>query len=227
MWRKPESPREVDVYKVVSPHPRILACETVPDGDGYISLEYHPNGDLWTYLVEKKPQLNTRIDWAVEIAEGIAHLHSNSVIWADAHFRNILVTHDLHVVLADFAFSVVAPAALHVFTTRPPPVFACPIGYYGRPPTHVDIFGFGVMLFALLANRFPWTSNLLPKDEEQIQALAYHGIRKFDTVDDSQLNECFGPILEKCFIPQYHTGAELLKELVDARKMRITRRLIA
>ncbi|KAJ7677597.1 hypothetical protein B0H17DRAFT_1206879 [Mycena rosella] len=94
--------------------------------------------------------LATCINWAIEIAEEIAHLHFKSVIWVDTHFCNVLVTDDLHVVLADFAFSIMDMSGLHFFTTMAPPVFACPTGYYGLPSTYVDIFGFGVMLFALL-----------------------------------------------------------------------------
>ncbi|KAJ6595915.1 hypothetical protein B0H10DRAFT_2089681 [Mycena sp. CBHHK59/15] len=61
----------------------------------------------------------------VELAEGLTHLNSKFFAWVDAHFRNILVTEDLHI-LADFACSIMTPARLHLFTTCPPPVFACP-----------------------------------------------------------------------------------------------------
>ncbi|KAF9014498.1 kinase-like protein [Hymenopellis radicata] len=158
-WLKPVSPRELEVYKAVTPHPRIVAFLGLADYDGYISLQYHPLGDLWTYILEKSPPLTRRIQWAVEIAEGLAHLHAKSIVWADAHLRNILVTEDLHVVLADFAFSAVNPPYFHWFTTTPPPIFACPHGYRGLKPTYPDIFGFGVILYALLMNRFPWMAD--------------------------------------------------------------------
>ncbi|KAJ7928100.1 kinase-like domain-containing protein, partial [Mycena leptocephala] len=98
--------------------------------------------------------LATRVDWGVGIAEGLAHLHSKSIVWADAHFRNILVTHDHDVVLADFVYSAILANLRdwpgHYFSTIPPPVFVCPDGYWGSPSsTYVDIFGFGIMFFAL------------------------------------------------------------------------------
>jgi hypothetical protein len=40
---------------------------------------------LWTYLIEHKPPLSTRIEWAIQIAEGLAHLQSHSIVWADPH----------------------------------------------------------------------------------------------------------------------------------------------
>ncbi|KAJ7147156.1 kinase-like domain-containing protein [Mycena crocata] len=200
-WQKPqpETPAnqiERKVYEAITPHPRIVAFYGVEDYN-YLSLQYHPNGDLWSYLVNKRPSLATRIDWAVEIAEGLAHLHSKNVYSVHVYFTPL--TNDLHVVLADFGYSVMNASLRHTFTTCPPPVFACPDGYYGRPPKHVDLFGFGVMLFALLVNRFPWTQNLTPGDDEQQKSYHTHAKRQFDTIDDPQLNELFGPILDRCF----------------------------
>ncbi|KAJ7796272.1 kinase-like domain-containing protein [Mycena olivaceomarginata] len=215
-WRKPFSQNEVTVYQAITPHPRILAFQGLSRYNDYIVLQHHPEGDLWSYLIQKQSSLPTRITWALEAAEGIAHLHSSSVVWADAHLRNILVTHDLHIVLADFAYSIINPHRLHWFTTRPPPIFACPVGYYGAAPTHVNIFGFGVILFALLTNRFPWTGTLTPSDDEQTQASSSHVNGKFDTIDDVELRETFGPVLEKCFKAEYPSGKELLYAMKTA-----------
>jgi serine/threonine protein kinase len=203
----------------ITPHPRILAFNGLVDGGAYLELQYHPNGDLLSYLWEKRPPLATRINWAVEIAEGLAHIHSKKVIWADAHFRNVLVTEDLHVVLADFAYSVMDSNTFHLFTTLPPPVYACPDFYIGSRSTYVDIFGFGVMLFALLMNRFPWTDDLNPELTKQVQTMSLHQAGSFDTLDDPELKTAFAPILDKCFYPRFADGSELLSELKQAREV--------
>ncbi|KAF7335235.1 Protein kinase domain-containing protein [Mycena sanguinolenta] len=214
-WHKPTSPTEERVYKTVC-HERILKYFTTGLSD--LELEFHPNGDLWSFLVVEKPQLTTRVEWAVQIAEGLAQLHSNSIVWSDAHFRNVLVTQDLNIVLCDFAFSVFNPQIYHDFTTAPPPIFIAPWGYFGLPPTYVDIFGFGVMLFALLANRFPWTDDLLPNMDAQTEAMAKHGRREFDTLEAfPDLNAHFGEVVTKCFQATYLTGTELLHDLKCAR----------
>ncbi|KAJ7637516.1 kinase-like domain-containing protein [Mycena rosella] len=214
-WRKPASSPEEYVYQKVH-HDRILKYFTTRDG--YLDLEFHPNGDLWTYLVEKKPPLTTRIEWAVQIVEGLAH-HSHFIVWADADFRNILVTANIDIVLCDFAYSVSSPDPFHSFTTQPPPIFRCPWDYYGQPPTHVDIFGFAVILFALLTNRFPWTHDLLPDLDAQLAASAKHDRGEFDTVESAELNTYFGSISSKCFLATYATGTELLDDMRHAREM--------
>ncbi|KAJ6454456.1 kinase-like domain-containing protein [Mycena vitilis] len=214
-WRKHACANEEEVYKIISPHHRILAFHGLADCGHYLVLQFHRNGNLWSYLLQNTPSLAIRIQWALEIAEGIAHLHSRSIVWADGHFGNILLTEGFNVVLADFDCSVIKPGRPHWFNTHPPPVFACPTGYYGSPPTHVDIFSFGIMLFALLMNRFPWTVNLAPNLDEQVQAATNHSNGKFDIVD-AELSNCFGWILEGCFKAEYTTGAELLSEMKKA-----------
>ncbi|KAJ3716666.1 kinase-like domain-containing protein [Lentinula raphanica] len=216
-WRKPVSRNEQNVYELLSEsHPRIIAFQGIAEmeQEEYLVLQYHPKGDLWTYLLNNDPSLSTRIHWAIEIAEGIAYLHSKSIVWADPHLRNILVTEDLHVVLTDFAFSIISPDWMHRFSTMPPPIFACPTGFWGMTPNRADIFGFGVILFALLTRRFPWVDHLAPSLKEQLQIFTtLHEEEKWDTVGDSKLREHFGEIVEKCFKVKYMSGDGILGDL--------------
>ncbi|KAE9384648.1 hypothetical protein BT96DRAFT_640559 [Gymnopus androsaceus JB14] len=162
-----------------------------------------------------------RHHWPIELIGPLrllkvfSYIHSKAVVWADAHLSNVLVTRDLHVVLADFAFSLISPSPFHALTTLPPPIFACPKGYYGRTPNRVDIFAFGVMLFALLMTRFPWTTNLNPSVDEQIQAMHTHGEYKWDVMEDKILKDYFGPVVEKCFKIGYTNGKEIFDDMKE------------
>ncbi|KAJ7769513.1 kinase-like domain-containing protein [Mycena metata] len=214
-WRKTATPPELHVYKTIQ-HQRILRYYGTTRG-GELELEFHPTGDLWTYLVEARPSLATRIEWAVQIAEGLAELHSHSIIWADPHFRNILVTADLNIVLCDFAFSLSSPPQFLQFSTRPPQIFVAPFGFFGYDPTYVDIFGYGVMLFALLANRFPWTHDLVPCYELHLAATEKHDRFEFDSLNNTELEAHFSSVINKCFLATYATGMELLDGVKNAR----------
>ncbi|KAE9395520.1 kinase-like protein [Gymnopus androsaceus JB14] len=202
-WLKPVSANEEQIYKILTPHPRIIVFQGIAELDDYndcLILEHHSNGNLWTYLLNNEiPPLAKQINWALEITEGLSYIHSKAVVWADNHFSNILVTKDLHVVLADFAFSLVSPSLFHKYTTLPPPVFTCLKGYYGIASSHVDIFAFGVMLFALLTRRFPWSANLNPSLDEQFQVMHTHRQYKWNVIEDETLKGYFGMIVEKCF----------------------------
>jgi protein kinase X len=119
-------------------------------------------------------------------------------------------------VLCDFRFSLLNPPHDHLFTTSPPPVFRCPLGYFGKPPTYVDVFGFAIILYVLLENRFPFCRDLLPPMEEQVAAYQNHCSRVYDTLTDPSLNSSFGRVVADCFAASYTSGEELVKALEGA-----------
>ncbi|KAJ7619551.1 kinase-like domain-containing protein [Roridomyces roridus] len=217
-WLKVVSDIEEKVYKTVGHHERIL--NYFGTRNGYLELDYQPKGDLWVYLAEHKDlPLSLRLKWAMQIAEGLAELHARSIVWADAHFRNVLVTDDLNVVLCDFAFSVFDPAPLHKWMTSPPPVFEAPDGYFGSPPTYVDIFAFGVMLFALFTYRFQWCPDLLPSYDIIQSIWDKYGSGDFETLAEvPELQHHFDEVLYKCLDARYASGADLLEALNRARE---------
>ncbi|KAF7299703.1 Protein kinase domain-containing protein [Mycena chlorophos] len=213
-WWKPASRHEQAIYPLITPHPRILA--PIRFSEHYTELEYHPRGDLWAHLIAFDVPIRIRLRWALEIAEGLAHMHSRSVVWGDVHFGNVLVTEDDHVVLCDFGSATRTnktrwPPAATAITAVDPSVFDAPS--YLPTPTHADIFSFGVMLFALIALRFPWAEDITPCREEHALAAQNHTLRRFDTLEDRELAETFGTVLDGCFRGSYSTGRELLHAL--------------
>ncbi|KAJ7720730.1 kinase-like domain-containing protein [Mycena metata] len=188
------------------------------DATGVVDLETPEEDD--DALYELPPMVvfqELLVEWAVQIAEGLAELHSHSIVWADPHFRNILVTADLNIVLCDFAFSLSSPPQFLQFSTRPPQIFVAPFGFFGYDPTYVDIFGYGVMLFALLANRFPWTHDLVPCYELHLAATEKHDRFEFDSLNNTELEAHFSSVINKCFLATYTTGMELLDGVKNAR----------
>jgi serine/threonine protein kinase len=217
VWRKTGNAVESSIYESLGTHPRILPYYGVDPRTKNILLPRLANGDLWNHLAtHKNIPLDARITWAIEIAQGLAHLHAKQVVWADAHLRNVLLTDDFHMVLCDFRFSLLNPSYFHLFSTSPPPVFMCPLGYLGNPPTRVDVFGFGIILYVLLENRFPFCRDLLPPMEEQVAAYQNHCRRVFDTLTDPSLNSSFGRVVADCFAASYTSGEELVKALEGA-----------
>jgi hypothetical protein len=88
--------------------------------------------------------------------------------------------------------------------------------YRGKPPTHVDVFGFGIILYVLLENRFPFCRDLLPHFEEQVAAYKNHCRMVFDTLTDPSLNSSFGRVVADSFAASYRSGEELVKALEGA-----------
>ena len=155
LWRKDGRLVEKHIYELLGSHPRIVAYHGHDPVTFELLLQRLPKGDLDSYL-QQHPELSfqNRIAWAIEIVQGIAHLHSKGVVWNDTHFGNVLVTDDLHIVLCDFGGSYVNPDGWQHFDTAPPLPYVCPMGYCPKIKRQ-DIFGFGVMLFVILSKRYP------------------------------------------------------------------------
>jgi protein kinase X len=157
----------------------------------------------------------TRITWAVEISQGVAYLHARSVVWADGHFRNILLTDDFHVVLCDFNFSILNPEKNQEIFSAPPAVFNCPPSYIGNIFLF-DIFVFGVGLFTLLETKFPFCEDLHPTADTMAAVFTKHCEGRFASISDTSVEQFFGSVLNKCFKMGFSSAAELVAELFKA-----------
>ena len=217
-WRKDGQRGEMIIYELLGRHPRIVTYHGHDPVTFELLLQRHPKGDLKYYL-QQHPEVpfQDRLTWAVEIAQGIAYLHSKEVVWNDMHLGNVLVTDDLHVVLCDFGGSYLKPDPKYFFNIGPPLPYICPDNYYGRTNKRQDIFGFGVMLFIILSKRYPHcpTSGFTPSINEFDETFHLHQNRKFDTLPDA-IYPYFAQIIDKCFSISYQSGAELLLDLEKA-----------
>ncbi|KIJ32307.1 hypothetical protein M422DRAFT_783450 [Sphaerobolus stellatus SS14] len=209
-----DDPQEKErmVYKLFGRHPHILTYYGEDDETGELILQHLPNGSLSSYLINHPDTpLWRRVEWAREIAKAIAYLHTQGVVWYNIHLGNVLVADDMHVVLSDFKHSLIRPSDDYNCQHLPPLQYACPRSYFGRTSRRQDIFGFGVLLFALLADRYPHcvTSGLMPSDDEIMNTYTLHDEEIFDTLPDP----VFGSVVDSCFRLRYWSGSELVEEL--------------
>ena len=221
IFRKPANDNEEEIYGILGSHPRVLEYLGKDPRTGHIMLPSLRNGDLFCHLsAHPEIPVATRLTWAIEIAQGIAHLHTQDVIWADPHLQNVLLTDDYHAVLCDFGRSVYMASHYYNFTKGPPPIYVCPIGYGSRTPRRTDIFGFGVILFVLLSERFPFHKDMFPSLQEQEAIMQKHdkifsALGVFDRLPP-WLDLYFGEILNKCFTIEYQSADTLVAELEAA-----------
>ncbi|KIM46934.1 hypothetical protein M413DRAFT_23255 [Hebeloma cylindrosporum] len=221
IFRKPANENEEGIYRILESHPRILRYLGKDPLTGQILLPSLRNGDLFSHLsAHSDIPLATRLTWAIEIAQGVAHLHARDVIWADPHLQNVLLTDDYHAVLCDFGRSIHKASHYYNFTKGPPPIYICPIGYGYRTPRRTDIFGLGVILFVLLSERFPFHRDISPSLQEQTAIMQKHdeifsALGVFDKLPP-WLDSYFGDVVNKCFTLEYQSADTLVTELEAA-----------
>ncbi|HMA18317.1 MAG TPA: serine/threonine-protein kinase, partial [Thermoanaerobaculia bacterium] len=146
-------------------HPNILAIHDFgrEEGSAYAVMELLDGQTLRERLATEALPGRKAIDYAVQIAHGLAAAHEKGVVHRDLKPENIFVTGDGRVKVLDFGLAKVATPPPEetksptVVATEPGAVMGT-VGYMspeqvrGRPADHrSDIFSFGAILYEMLS----------------------------------------------------------------------------
>ena len=153
-------------------HPAIVAIYdigTTERGAPYIVSELLEGSTLGHCVRTTRLPLRTVIDYALQIARGLAAAHERGIVHRDLKPENIFVTRDGHIKILDFGLAKLLEAPLanpgdktvsiHAGHTLPGVVLGT-VGYMspeqvrGLPIDYrTDIFSLGVILYEMLAGR--------------------------------------------------------------------------
>ncbi|HEY5472776.1 MAG TPA: serine/threonine-protein kinase, partial [Candidatus Limnocylindrales bacterium] len=134
------------------------------DGAGtYLVTEYVDGADLATLLERNGPVPPRRAARAAaEVASALAAVHDRGLAHGDVQPRNVLVTRDGHVKLADFgvarAFAAVADAE-SANIKRVDDSAGATKHRVGVPSEKSDVDGLGLLLYEMLTGRGPWVGH--------------------------------------------------------------------
>ena len=94
-------------------HPNVVALHDVGvhDGKPYFVTELLQGETLRTRLGKGAVPLPTALDWAMQMAQGLAAAHARGIVHRDLKPENVLVTREGHVKLLDFGIAKVIAAA--------------------------------------------------------------------------------------------------------------------
>src|SRR3982751_4135427 len=152
-------------------HPNILAVYDVGTHDDalYVVSELLEGESLKDRLLEGSISQTKAVNYAVQIAQGLAAAHGKGIVHRDVKPDNLFITQDDHVKILDFGLAKLAlpttdeiaqtDVATRKVHTDPGAVMGTP-GYMspeqvrGRPVDHrSDIFSFGAVLYEMLCGR--------------------------------------------------------------------------
>lgn len=151
-------------------HPNVLAIYDVDTQDGapFVVSELLAGGDLRESLLGGALVSGKAVDYALQIARGLAAAHEKGIVHRDLKPENIFVTRDGRVKILDFGIAkLIQPLGEHSQTDIPtrrvdtvPGIVIGTLGYMspeqvrGQPvDTRSDIFSFGAILYEMFSGR--------------------------------------------------------------------------
>ena len=155
-------------------HPNLVAVFDVGDHDGspYLVTELLQGESLRRRLVHGRIPVQTALDWAAQLARGLAAAHARGIVHRDVKPDNVFVAADGQLKLLDFGIAKLAPseaAAPHGLmdaTLRPDGAATAPGSVLGTPgymsPEQVrgetvdartDLFALGAVLYEMLSGQ--------------------------------------------------------------------------
>lgn len=148
-------------------HPRIARLYEAVETPKRVHLimECLEGGNLCSY-VKSKRRLTEEESKKIffQLVQAVDHLHQHCVIHRDIKLENVLFDKNKDIKLIDFGFSTVSPDGkkLRVFCGTPSymaPEIVRRTEYEGKP---VDMWGLGILLYALLCGCFPFRAKSYP-----------------------------------------------------------------
>jgi len=200
--------REAKAVAALS-HPNILAIHDFGrhDGVAFAVMELLDGQTLRERLQEGRLPARKAIDYAVQVAHGLAAAHEKGIVHRDLKPENLFVTNDGRVKILDFGLAkVMAPPSdethspTAVAATEPGSVMGT-VGYMspeqvrGRPADHrSDIFSFGSILYEMLTGRRAFQGD---SAAETMAAIAQSDPPELESADPS-LPSGLGPVVRHC-----------------------------
>jgi serine/threonine protein kinase/TolB-like protein/Tfp pilus assembly protein PilF len=155
-------------------HPNICTVYDVGEMDGrpFIAMEYLEGENLRVRLGGTALPRRQALEYAIQIAQGLAAAHQKGIVHRDLKPENLWVTEEGRIKILDFGLAKFSEPATHpetdsVLTTTDPGRVMGTVGYMspeqarGQPLDHrTDIFSFGAILHEMLAGdrAFPGAS---------------------------------------------------------------------
>lgn len=154
-------------------HPNIVlffGCGRFGDGARFLVTELLVNGSLRTVLSDSKQSITwpQRLQFALDAARGMAHIHSLNKMHRDLKSGNLLVSTNFEVKVADFGTSTILgtratteqlEASGNLMMTRfvGTPLWMAPEVLFGQTYSFsADVFSFGIVMWEIATRRWPW-----------------------------------------------------------------------
>jgi len=164
--------------------------------DVYIVMEYADGGDVQEKVkacLRSRERLDENLIWSyfIQMLEGIAHLHSKSILHRDLKTANMFLTMDGHVKIGDLNVSKLAKQGMAA-TQIGTPYYMSPEIFRGKPYNDKsDIWSLGCILYELTTLAVPFKGRDIEELARRVQTGYYARIpSSFSRELDAVIRAC-------------------------------------
>ncbi|MCA9140231.1 MAG: protein kinase [Planctomycetales bacterium] len=181
-----------------------------------IALEYIDGEDLQTYWMRRNRLSSNQVwEFLLQMSSALQHSHAAGILHRDIKFSNVIVEHDndrQRFVLTDFGISRLAQGIQSVQEKGGTYQFMAPEQLRGRPVEQSDLWSLGVMAYALVCGKLPFTGQTVESLSEQILFAVPPppGSRVNGSIDE-QLENVILSLLEKPLASRIESASRLFE----------------
>ncbi len=199
-------------------HPNIVTIYDVSEFNGrpFFAME-HVEGHLLHHFAHEKPlPLDTVIDYAVQVCQGIGEAHRAGVVHRDIKTTNIIVDTKGRARLLDFGLAAIAgdDKLTKTGSTLGTVSYMSPEQVSGRDiDQRSDLFSFGVVLYELLAGRTPFRRDSEGATLRAIMQDMPEPLGRYKSDIPTRLQQTMDKLLEKDRQMRYQTAEDIIADL--------------
>ena len=199
-------------------HPNIVTIYDVSEFNGrpFFAME-HVEGHLLHHFAHEKPlPLDSIIDYAIQVCQGIGEAHRAGVIHRDIKATNIIVDTRGRARLLDFGLAAIAgdDKLTKTGSTLGTVAYMSPEQVSGRDiDQRSDLFSFGIVLYELLAGRTPFRRDSEGATLRAIMEDAPEPLGRYKSGIPDKLQQIIDKLLEKDRQIRYQTAEDIIADL--------------
>ncbi|CDI80231.1 CAM kinase, SNF1 family, putative [Eimeria praecox] len=158
--------REISILNGLN-HPHITRLYELVDTptDIFVIMEYVAGGELFDHIIQKARLSESEARrFFQQIVSAVEHCHQHLICHRDLKPENVLLDENLNVKVGDFGLSNFMRDGEFLKTSCGSPNYASPEVVSGKAYAgpEVDVWSFGVILYALLCGSLPFDDEHVP-----------------------------------------------------------------